>query len=225
MIDPKDDEPVHHSENRASSLLEWGPGADMPGIGADEVRAWIVELDAGLPPGADVDAAEPGPELAVLSDDERARAARFVRRATSAVRPMPGRAAGDPGAAAGRAGRLAAVPGRRGGQARARSRAGRRRAAPLQRLAFGGAGRSSPSAGAARSAWTSSDSARSPRPSGSSRRSSRRPSRPRSPRSPSRTAPRRSSGAGPARRPCSRDSAWGSPACRRGTRPGSARPA
>jgi 4'-phosphopantetheinyl transferase len=66
-------------ENPAPSLLEWGPGAEVPRLYSNEVRVWIVELDADLPAGADVDSAEPGPELAVLSEDERVRAARFVR--------------------------------------------------------------------------------------------------------------------------------------------------
>jgi 4'-phosphopantetheinyl transferase len=59
--------------------VEWKPGADMQGLDSEEVRVWIVELDAGVPPGGDVDSTEPGPELAILSDEERARAARFVR--------------------------------------------------------------------------------------------------------------------------------------------------
>ncbi len=77
---------------------------DIPELEPGEVRAWIVELDAGLPPGADVDSAEPGVELAILSDDERARAARFVRarerrrfaRCRAALREILGRLLREP---------------------------------------------------------------------------------------------------------------------------------
>ncbi|MHB1562319.1 MAG: 4'-phosphopantetheinyl transferase family protein, partial [Isosphaeraceae bacterium] len=54
-----------------------------PSLADDEVRVWVVGLDEGLPGNSesesDADALEPGPELAILSEDERARAARFVR--------------------------------------------------------------------------------------------------------------------------------------------------
>jgi len=88
-------------------LREWQPGADIPHLEPGEVRAWIVELDAALPPGADVDSLEPcGAELAVLSDDERGRAARFVRarerrrfaQCRSALREILGRLLGEPAA-------------------------------------------------------------------------------------------------------------------------------
>jgi 4'-phosphopantetheinyl transferase len=86
------------------TLLEWRPGEDISSLESDEVRAWVVELDAGLPAGADVDSAEPGAELAVLSDDERGRAARFVRarerrrftRCRAALREILGRLLGEP---------------------------------------------------------------------------------------------------------------------------------
>ncbi len=76
----------------------------MPALVPAEVRVWIVELDAGLPPDGDVDATEPGPELAILSDDERARAARFVRarerrrfaRCRAALREILGGLLGEP---------------------------------------------------------------------------------------------------------------------------------
>lgn len=76
----------------------------MSAISPDEVRAWIVDLDAGLPPGGDVDAIEPGPELEVLSEDERVRAARFVRardrrrfaRCRAALREILGRMLDEP---------------------------------------------------------------------------------------------------------------------------------
>ena len=95
---------VEPQENLRPSLLEWRPGADIPRLEPGEVRTWIVELDAGVPPGADVDSVEPGAELAVLSDDERARAARFVRarerrrfaRCRAAVREILGRLLGEP---------------------------------------------------------------------------------------------------------------------------------
>jgi 4'-phosphopantetheinyl transferase len=84
--------------------LEWRPGVDIPGLRSGEVRAWIVDLDSGLPPGADVDSTEPGAELAVLSEDERGRAARFVRarerrrfaRCRAALREILGRLLGEP---------------------------------------------------------------------------------------------------------------------------------
>ena len=61
------------------TLLDWNTGAEIAPLAPGEVRAWIVELDAGLPPGADVDSTGPGPEMEILSDDERTRALRFVR--------------------------------------------------------------------------------------------------------------------------------------------------
>jgi 4'-phosphopantetheinyl transferase len=60
------------------SLREWCAGTDLPEFNPGEIRAWLVDLDSELSPDA-VDSAEPGLELEVLSDDERARAARFVR--------------------------------------------------------------------------------------------------------------------------------------------------
>ncbi len=85
-------------------LLGWEPGTHIPKLESNEVRAWIVELDAALPPGSDVDSIEPGPELSVLSDDERARAARFVRarerrrfaRCRAALREILGRLLHEP---------------------------------------------------------------------------------------------------------------------------------
>lgn len=86
-------------------LLEWTPGEDITKLEPGAVRSWIVELDAGLPSGADVDSAEPGPDvLAVLSEDERARAARFIRvrerrrfaRCRAALREILGRLLGEP---------------------------------------------------------------------------------------------------------------------------------
>src|SRR5262249_31517328 len=79
-------------------------GADVPGRGPGEAGVWIVDLDAGLAPGEDAETAEPGPELAVLSDDERARAARFVRardrrrfaRCRAALREILGGLLGEP---------------------------------------------------------------------------------------------------------------------------------
>jgi 4'-phosphopantetheinyl transferase len=60
------------------SLREWWAGTDLPELNLGEICVWLVDLDAGLSPDA-VDFAEPGLELDFLSDDERARAARFVR--------------------------------------------------------------------------------------------------------------------------------------------------
>ena len=53
--------------------------SDMPALAPDEARVWLVDLDGGLAPGDNPETAEPGPELAILSEDEQARAARFVR--------------------------------------------------------------------------------------------------------------------------------------------------
>ncbi len=60
-------------------LLEWKPEAGQPTLSADEIRVWLIELDAGLDGQAAIEGAEPGPELAVLDAEEKARAARFVR--------------------------------------------------------------------------------------------------------------------------------------------------
>jgi 4'-phosphopantetheinyl transferase len=60
------------------SLRKWRPGTGLADLNPDEIVVWLVDLDSGLSP-EDVDTAEPGPELEVLSDDERARSARFVR--------------------------------------------------------------------------------------------------------------------------------------------------
>jgi 4'-phosphopantetheinyl transferase len=86
------------------ALSEWWPGADLPALSVDEVRAWIVDLDGGLAPGEDPMTAEPGPELAILSDEERARASRFIRarerrrfvRCRSALREILGRLLDEP---------------------------------------------------------------------------------------------------------------------------------
>ncbi|MGP0064616.1 MAG: 4'-phosphopantetheinyl transferase family protein [Isosphaeraceae bacterium] len=86
------------------SLLEWQSGAEVPALSPDEVRAWIVDLDGAMAPGDDPDTTEPGPELAILSDDERARAARFVRarerrrfvRCRAALREILGRLLDEP---------------------------------------------------------------------------------------------------------------------------------
>jgi 4'-phosphopantetheinyl transferase len=59
-------------------LLEWRAGAAEIELNPGELRVWLVDLDYGLNPD-DADIAEPGPELGVLSDDEKERAARFVR--------------------------------------------------------------------------------------------------------------------------------------------------
>ena len=83
----------------APVLLDWNPGADVPELACDQVQVWIVELDAGLSPGTDEFTAEAGPEIGILSEDERARAARFVRarerrrfvRCRAALREILGR--------------------------------------------------------------------------------------------------------------------------------------
>jgi 4'-phosphopantetheinyl transferase len=85
-------------------LLEWRTGGDSPHLAADDIRVWLVDLAVGLGPDDDVDSVEPGPELAVLADDERARAARFVRarerrrfvRCRAALREILGGLLGQP---------------------------------------------------------------------------------------------------------------------------------
>jgi 4'-phosphopantetheinyl transferase len=85
-------------------LLFWKPGAQRSIQLADEVRVWLVELDAGLTTEAAVEAAEPGPELALLSPDEQERGARFVRardrrrfiHCRAAVREILGSILGQP---------------------------------------------------------------------------------------------------------------------------------
>jgi 4'-phosphopantetheinyl transferase len=71
---------VPHADEgpESPSISEWRPGADLPELNAREIRVWIVDLDSGLHPD-NVETEEPGPELGLLSEDERARAARFVR--------------------------------------------------------------------------------------------------------------------------------------------------
>ncbi len=59
-------------------LVEWREGPAGFELNPGEIRVWLVDLDSGLSPD-EVDTAEPGLELDVLSDDERVRAARFVR--------------------------------------------------------------------------------------------------------------------------------------------------
>jgi 4'-phosphopantetheinyl transferase len=91
-------------EDAPPPLREWVPGMDLAGLDAPPVQVWIVELDTGVPPGGGGDTTEPGPELAILSDDERARAARFVRardrrrfaRCRAALREILGALLGEP---------------------------------------------------------------------------------------------------------------------------------
>ena len=52
-------------------LVEWKPGAGRPALSADEIRVWLIELDAGLEGEAEVEGVEPGPELEVLDADEK----------------------------------------------------------------------------------------------------------------------------------------------------------
>ena len=73
------------------------PWHDLPELNPGEIRVWLVDLDSGLSPD-DVEAAEPGPELDVLADDERARRGPVCAGTRpSAVRTLPGLAAADSG--------------------------------------------------------------------------------------------------------------------------------
>jgi 4'-phosphopantetheinyl transferase len=95
---------VGPQEESRPSLLEWEPGSVLPRLDAEGIQVWIIELDAGVSPGSDIDSTEPGPELAILSDDERARAARFIRardrrrfaRCRAALREILGGLLGEP---------------------------------------------------------------------------------------------------------------------------------
>ena len=86
------------------TLHEWQPGAAVPALIADEIRVWIVELDVGLVSQAEIDGAEPRDELTSLDDDERVRAARFLRardrrrfaRCRAALREILGGLLGEP---------------------------------------------------------------------------------------------------------------------------------
>jgi 4'-phosphopantetheinyl transferase len=78
-------------------LVEWQERVAAIALDPCEIRVWLVDLDAGLSPD-EVENAEPGQELDVLTDEERARAARFVRardrrrfaRCRSALRQIVG---------------------------------------------------------------------------------------------------------------------------------------
>jgi 4'-phosphopantetheinyl transferase len=60
-------------------LSDWNPEAALLALSPDETGVWLVDLDSGLAADDDPDTTEPGPELAILSQDERTRAARFIR--------------------------------------------------------------------------------------------------------------------------------------------------
>ena len=145
----------HPANVERPSLLEWQPGADIPGLGPDEVRVWVVELDEGIEGDADVDAVEPGPELAVLSDDERARARAVRPGASDGGSPAAGPRCGRSwaGCWASRPGRCGSAPRPSASPRWIRGRASWHRSASTSRIRP--IWRSSPSAGAERSGWTS----------------------------------------------------------------------
>jgi 4'-phosphopantetheinyl transferase len=60
------------------SLWVWLPGEEVGEIAPNEIRVWVIDLDAGVSTDQ-VETAEPGPESSLLSPDEQERAARFVR--------------------------------------------------------------------------------------------------------------------------------------------------
>ncbi len=74
----RDENGCPHDTMACPVLLEWREGAAEIELNPGEIRVWLVDLDSGLSPD-DVETAEPGLELDVLSDDERVRCARFVR--------------------------------------------------------------------------------------------------------------------------------------------------
>jgi 4'-phosphopantetheinyl transferase len=61
------------------TLRDWKAGVPVCGLSGDEIVVWLIELDAGLESQAEIDETEPGRELEVLDEEERVRAARFVR--------------------------------------------------------------------------------------------------------------------------------------------------
>jgi 4'-phosphopantetheinyl transferase len=65
-------------EHGSPSLWNWQPGQDVGEIAPNEIRVWVIDLDAGVSTDQ-VETAEPGPESSLLSPDEQERAARFVR--------------------------------------------------------------------------------------------------------------------------------------------------
>src|SRR5262245_6285572 len=68
------------SEVRGHPILhEWSLGGPIAALSAADIGVWLIDLDAGLESQAEIDFAEPGPELASLDDVEQTRAARFVR--------------------------------------------------------------------------------------------------------------------------------------------------
>jgi 4'-phosphopantetheinyl transferase len=77
-MQPSHENRREYDQAHCPTLVDWHGSWDAAGLGPSETRAWIVDLDAGVA-SADVDAAEPGPEIDLLSDDERTRAARFIR--------------------------------------------------------------------------------------------------------------------------------------------------
>ena len=78
LMNLRDENGGQHDTIRCPVLREWREGATEIELNPSEIRVWLVDLDFGLNPD-NVETAEPGPELDVLSDDECARAARFVR--------------------------------------------------------------------------------------------------------------------------------------------------
>jgi 4'-phosphopantetheinyl transferase len=86
------------------TLREWNLGDPVSGLSSDDIGVWLVELDAGLKNQAEVEGAEPGPELTSLDAAEQARAARFVRardrrrfaRCRAALREILGRLLDEP---------------------------------------------------------------------------------------------------------------------------------
>jgi 4'-phosphopantetheinyl transferase len=60
------------------SLCEWHSDSHIGEIHPNEIRVWVVDLDAGLTTDQ-LETAEPGPESSLLSLDEQERARRFVR--------------------------------------------------------------------------------------------------------------------------------------------------
>jgi 4'-phosphopantetheinyl transferase len=102
---PADRVPASNDEQLACPILrEWKAGTEQAELAADQIGVWLVELDAGLETEAEVDETEPGPELTLLDDDERSRAARFVRardrrrfaRCRAALREILGALCGRP---------------------------------------------------------------------------------------------------------------------------------
>ena len=93
LMKPRGETEREFDPSPCPSLMEWRGVKDRAELAPGEIRVWLVDLDAGLSP-ADVELAEPGPELDVLAEDERSRATcGSSRHVTAGGLPVPSRCA------------------------------------------------------------------------------------------------------------------------------------